>query len=231
MSLQKTQLALIEEGYFLGTSGSSGKDDDGVLSTLTRRALEAYQRLHRLPITGEDDKATRWALFDDDKPEPPAEPVYVVDPVWIGGAVKGNEDGVRIGACVLVGWTGGPHEATEEDRERFHVIVQGDGSLVGGDQAPSADSSSDVITVAAACSAETMTREQWNRLAAVAADLCERFELPITPKTVFSWAEAPEEFPGAEDISRLAFDLSVTGAKSCGDALRARAIEIRLDGR
>lgn len=219
MSLRETQLALIKEGFFLGTSGPSGKGDDGVLSTFTRRALEAYQRLHHLPITGEDDEATRRALFDDEKPEPPADPVFVLDPAWLPDAAVG----------ILVGWTGGAHEATDGDRERFRVIVQGDGSLVGGDRASLIGDG--LITVAAACTAETMTREQWDRMAAVAAEISQRHELPITPKTVFSRAEAPEIYPDAEDITHLAFDPSVTGAKACGDALRARAIELRIDGR
>lgn len=72
-----------------------------------------------------------------------------------------------------------------------------------------------------------MTREQWDVLPGVLATLCRRYGIPITPKTVLSHAEIQGTLGIAQrgkwDITRLAFDPSVKGAKACGDLFRGRA--------
>lgn len=69
-----------------------------------------------------------------------------------------------------------------------------------------------------------MTREQWDKLAHVVADLCRRYDIPVTRKTVLSHAEVQGTLGikqrGKGDFTRLAFDPVLKGAKACGNALR-----------
>lgn len=69
-----------------------------------------------------------------------------------------------------------------------------------------------------------MTAVQWEHLVRVVADLCRRYEIPVTPKSVLSHAEVQPNLGikqrGKWDFTRLAFDPSVKGAKACGDLLR-----------
>lgn len=75
-----------------------------------------------------------------------------------------------------------------------------------------------------------MTREQGEALPAVLADLCRRYAIPVTPSTVLSHAEVQGTLGikqrGKWDISRLAFDPSVMGAKACGDLIRGSALAL-----
>lgn len=63
------------------------------------------------------------------------------------------------------------------------------------------------------------------KLPQVVVGLCRRYDIPVTPRTVLSHAEVQAKLGikqrGKWDISRLAFDPSVKGAKSCNDVLRA----------
>lgn len=69
-----------------------------------------------------------------------------------------------------------------------------------------------------------LTRTQWEKLALVLADLCRAYDIPVTAKTVLSHAEVQATLGIKQrqkwDISRLAFDPSVKGAKVCGDMMR-----------
>lgn len=70
-----------------------------------------------------------------------------------------------------------------------------------------------------------MTRVQWEKLAFVLADLCRVYDIAVTPKTVLSHAEVQSNLGIKQrqkwDVSRLAFDPTVKGAKVCGDQMRA----------
>jgi hypothetical protein len=70
-----------------------------------------------------------------------------------------------------------------------------------------------------------MTREQWEALPPVIADLCRRYDIPVTPRTVLSHAEAQGTLGIKQrqkwHVSRLAFDPIVVGAAACGSLMRA----------
>ncbi|WP_330166570.1 peptidoglycan recognition protein family protein [Rhizobium sp. GN54] len=70
-----------------------------------------------------------------------------------------------------------------------------------------------------------MTRAQWDAMTSVVADLCRRYGIAVTDRTVLSHAEVQPNLGIAQrgkwDFSRLAFDPSVVGAKACGDKMRA----------
>jgi hypothetical protein len=72
-----------------------------------------------------------------------------------------------------------------------------------------------------------ITREQWDALAGVLADLCRRYAIPVTPATVLSHAEVQSTLGikqrGKWDIARLPFDPAVIGARAIGDRFRAAA--------
>lgn len=153
---------------------------------------------------------------------------------------------------IIVHWTAGTHTPSLNDRGHYHVLINGAGELVRGTPPISGNASpqkgmrashtlngnTGSIGVSLACMAGAiespfssgkwpMTIEQWNALALVLADLCERYAIPIGPKTVLSHAEVQSNLGikqrGKWDIARLSFDLSVKGAKACGDLMRRQA--------
>ena len=69
-----------------------------------------------------------------------------------------------------------------------------------------------------------MTAKHWDVLPAVLADLCQRYGIPVTPKTVLSHAEVQGTLGikqrGKWDISKLAFDPLVVGPDACGGLMR-----------
>jgi N-acetyl-anhydromuramyl-L-alanine amidase AmpD len=58
-----------------------------------------------------------------------------------------------------------------------------------------------------------LTRAQWDKTVAVVAELCERYKIPVTPKTVLSHAEVQTNLGIRQrnkwDIAVLPFDRSV----------------------
>ena len=154
---------------------------------------------------------------------------------------------------VIVHWTAGTHRASGLDRSHYHVLIEGDGKLVRGIPAISLNDSRGAkpgyaahtlncntgsIGVSLCCMAGAvespfnagsapMTRVQWDALPPVLADLCRRYGIPVTRKTVLSHAEVQGTLKIAQrgkwDISRLAFDPSVVGSAACGDAFRSSA--------
>lgn len=152
---------------------------------------------------------------------------------------------------VIVHWTAGLHRASQLDRSHYHLLIESDGKLVRGK--PSIDlndargtktgyaahtlnCNTGSIGVSLCCMAGAeenpfnpgsapMTREQWDALPKVLAELCRRYSIPVTPKTVLSHAEVQATLGikqrGKWDISRLAFNLDIIGAKACGDQFRS----------
>ena len=156
---------------------------------------------------------------------------------------------------IIVHWTAGGHKASELDRAHYHILIQGDGSLVRGiptidlNQAPAKkgyaahtlNCNTGSIGVSLCCMAGAvespfnagsapMTKAQWDKLPIVLATLCERYSITPGPKTVLSHAEVQSTLGikqrGKWDIARLAFDKTVIGAKACGDIFRKRTAEL-----
>lgn len=71
-----------------------------------------------------------------------------------------------------------------------------------------------------------MTREQWDALTPVLAALVRRYGAAVTDKTILTHAEVQPNLGirqrGKWDITRLAFEPSIIGAKACGDLMRDR---------
>lgn len=157
---------------------------------------------------------------------------------------------------IICHWTAGAHKASAVDQAHYHILIEGDGALVRGDHSiddnvSAADGdyaahtrgcNTGSIGVSLCCMAGAiespfragqfpMTAVQWEVLSTVVAELCERYDIPVTARTVLSHAEVQGtlDIPqaGKWDFTRLAFDHSIIGAKACGDKLR-REVSAKL---
>lgn len=115
---------------------------------------------------------------------------------------------------VICHWTAGGYRATSLDRAHYHLLIEGDGTLVRGthsiaDNVSTADGiyaahtarcNTGSIGVAVCCMAGAqaspfqpgsfpMTRTQWEAMAKVVAQLCQFYQIPVTPQTVLGHGE------------------------------------------
>ena len=154
-------------------------------------------------------------------------------------------------ARLILHWTAGSHRATEFDREHYHFLVEYDGKLIRGK--PTVDLNS-LPRAKAGYAAHTrncntgsiglslcamagaverpfnaglapLTKEQWDAGSTYAAELCKRYRIPVTPKTVLSHAEVQVNLGIAQrgkwDIAKLPFDPTFDTARECGDRFRS----------
>lgn len=157
-------------------------------------------------------------------------------------------------ARIIFHWTAGRHTANAAERRAYHVLVEGDGRVIKGASiaanaraglpgvaSHTRNLNTGSIGVAMCCmigaterpfnpGAFPMTRVQWDRTAEVIAQLCRRYLIPATPRAVLSHAEVQGTLGIAQrakwDVMRLAFDPAVSGAKACGDLMRAQVARI-----
>lgn len=226
------QRALVALGYPLVV--------DGAMGPKTKAAIVTFQRGSGLAPDGVVGALTVAALARKTAAgQPGAWGLVPAD--WMPAAQMNR---------VIVHWTAGAHRASGLDRSHYHILIEGGGKLVRG--IPSIDlndaggakpgyaahtlnCNTGSIGVSLCCMAGAierpfktgtapMTRAQWDALA-VLADLCRRYSIPVTPRTVLSHAEVQGTLGikqnGKWDISRLAFDPSVVGSKACGDQFRS----------
>jgi hypothetical protein len=154
---------------------------------------------------------------------------------------------------VHVHWTAGQNTASDNDREHYHILIEGDGTLVRGkpsialNAAPlkagyaahtlNANSGAIGVSLCGMMGAienpfyagpAPITREQWAQLALVVADLCERYDIAVYPSTVLSHAEVQGTLGltqrGKWDIARLPWNPSLVGATAVGNDLRAAVL-------
>lgn len=152
---------------------------------------------------------------------------------------------------IHVHWTAGGHSANATDRSRYHVLIEGDGSLVRGDRSIAANArgsgmtpashtlraNAGAIGVSMCCMARAverpfsagpspMTQAQWSRALEVVAQLARRYAIPVTPVTILTHSEVEPNLriPQRQkwDINNLAFDASVTGPAGVGALMRRR---------
>ncbi|WP_430254224.1 peptidoglycan recognition protein family protein [Neorhizobium sp. DAR64872/K0K18] len=233
--LQKTQKRLLTLGFSLptyGADGDYGKEADDALNS----ALDELERLRGLAAT------PRTSL-------PPPVPTTSIDTreqtipaPWMPNAkITG----------IVFHWTAGQNKASDLDRSHYHVLIEGNGKHVRG--VPSIDLNS-LPKAKAGYAAHTLncntgfigvslcgmagavespfsagkqpiTRVQWDELSNVLAQLCKRYSIKVSRKTVLSHAEVQTNLgikqKGKWDIARLPFDASIQGAVAIGDQMRA----------
>lgn len=230
MDTTAIQRALVALGYPMPKFGA-----DGSFGGQTRDAMNDFQRDNDLPVTVSPDQRTIEAL------QAGIAKRAAVPADWMPATQMDR---------VIVHWTAGTHRASGLDRSHYHILIEGDGKLVRGIPSIDRNDARGVkpgyaahtlgcntgsIGVSLCCMAGAvespfkaglapMTRKQWDTLPAVLADLCRRYSIPVKPRTVLSHAEVQGTLGvkqrGKWDISRLAFDPSVVGAKACGDQFR-----------
>lgn len=149
----------------------------------------------------------------------------------------------------ILHWSGGAYRASDLDREHYHLIIEGDGTVVLGEHsiADNVSTTDDdyaahtrgcntgSIGVSMACMAGAteapfragsfpLKELQWNRAAEVVAQLANFYRIPVTPKNILSHAEVQPNLGIRQnakwDVTRLPFDPKAVGAKACGDAFR-----------
>lgn len=163
-------------------------------------------------------------------------------------------------ARVILHWTAGGHKATDFDRKHYHILIEGDGKVVRGfpsinlNSEPKAkkgyaahtlNCNTGSIGVSLCCMAGAvekpfnagqypLTASQWEAASTVVAELCKRYGIPVTPKTVLSHAEVQANLGikqrGKWDIAILAFNGNFNTAKKVGDRFRAE-VAAKLAGK
>lgn len=255
MNVRAVQTALSRLGYAPGPiDGAWGAKTKGAVVS-----FQAAKGLTADGVLGPKTIAALQAAVAEMRPAPPAtKPAS--PPAVTAAQAKGIVPAdwmppARI-ERIIFHWTGGAHRASGLDRSHYHVLIEVDAKLVRGIPSIAANGiggtgprashtlncNTGSIGVSLCCmsgaiespfkaGSAPMSAVQWKTLADVLADLCRRYGIPVTPKTVLSHAEVQSNLGikqrGKWDVSRLPFDLSIVGAKACGDAMRAM-VEARL---
>ena len=150
---------------------------------------------------------------------------------------------------VIIHWTAGAHKANAVDRRHYHVLIEGDGTVVPGDLGPEANENtgdgqyaahtralntgSIGVAVCAMHGAKErpfnagqhpITEAQLDALAGVVADLCATYRIPIDGRHVLTHAEVQPTLGVAQrgkwDITWLP-DMDAPGDPvAVGDELR-----------
>lgn len=150
---------------------------------------------------------------------------------------------------IICHWTAGAYGANSTDKAHYHILIEGDGTLVRGNAsialnaspvrpgyaAHTLNTNGGSIGVSCCCMAGAVEfpfyagkyplREvQWKKLVEVVAGLCEAYNIPVTLKTVMTHAEVQANLGikqrGKWNFTRLAFDPSIIGSRAIGDRLR-----------
>lgn len=152
---------------------------------------------------------------------------------------------------VIVHWTAGQDTPSDNDKAHYHILIDGAGQLVRGkptidlNSLPKAKAgyaahtrgtNSGSIGISLCGMAGAVERPfnpgkhpinavQWGALIKACADLCEHYQIPVTPKTLLSHAEVQANLGikqlGKWDIAILPFNRKFNTAKAVGDELRA----------
>lgn len=154
-------------------------------------------------------------------------------------------------ARVIVHWTAGANSPSGNDKAHYHILIDGTGKLVRGKPTidlnglPKAkagyaahtlncNTGSIGISLCGMAGAverpfnpgkSPITSAQWGALLEACAELCEHYQIPVTPKTLLSHAEVQTNLGirqrGKWDIAILPFNRSFDTAREVGDELRS----------
>jgi hypothetical protein len=225
-TLLDVQRALLARDYDIGKSR-----DDGLPGPATFGAmLRALNEHVPLPIAV--------------SPPPVADPIGLVPMAWMPWAQMTR---------IVFHWTAGGNKASLLDRKHYHLLVEhvdgvarlvrgvpsivlNDAPLKKGYAAHTLNLNGDAIgtTMCGMAGAQEspfkagsapIIKAQWDLLVDAHVDLCRRYSIPVTPKTLLSHAEVQATLGvrqrGKWDIAVLPFDPSFNTAKKVGDRMRA----------
>lgn len=181
------------------------------------------------------------AALDRLAPAPTVVGDFVASPAWMPWAKMDR---------IIWHWTAGTNKANSIDKKHYHVLIEGDGKLIRGDhsiddnEAPirgayaahtlNCNTGSIGVSLCGMRQAKEspfqpgpspITREQWEMLSRLLAELCKRYAIPVLNSTVLSHAEVQGTLGIKQrnkwDITRLPWDRSVVGATQVGNQMRA----------
>jgi hypothetical protein len=149
---------------------------------------------------------------------------------------------------VICHWSEGNYKANSTDLEHYHILIEGDGTVRGGDHtiadnsnvadndyaAHTLNANTESIGVACCCMVgcqespfkpgkQPMKKSQWDTMVQVVAELCQFYGIPVTPQTVLGHGEVQVNLgirqKGKWDPMVWPWDTSKT-RKQVGAALR-----------
>jgi hypothetical protein len=151
---------------------------------------------------------------------------------------------------IIIHWTAGTYSVHDLDREHYHFIVGGDGTVTAGIHKPEANLSTrdadyaahtlhcntGSIGVSMACMGNAveqpfstgpwpMKEGQFKVMVAKVAEMAKHYGIPVLPTTILTHAEVEPTLGikqrGKWDITRIPFRPDLVGHKACGDFIRA----------
>jgi peptidoglycan hydrolase-like protein with peptidoglycan-binding domain len=151
---------------------------------------------------------------------------------------------------VICHWSEGNYKANSTDIEHYHILIEGDGTVRGGDHtiddnentadndyaAHTLNANTESIGVACCCmvgcqespfkpGSQPMKKSQWDTMVQVVAELCQFYGIPVTPTTVLGHGEVQANLSikqkGKWDPMVWPWDASKT-RKQVGAALRGQ---------
>ena len=157
---------------------------------------------------------------------------------------------------IICHWSEGHYTANSTDLEHYHILIQGDGSVIGGDHAISDNVSvqdDDYAAHTKGCNTgsigvalcgmvgcreqpfaggpEPVKQSQWDTMVQVVAELCKFYKIPVKPTTVLGHGEVQGTLNitqrGKWDPMVWPWDPSVSRAE-VGKALRTQ-VQSALD--
>ncbi|MFD2676062.1 peptidoglycan recognition protein family protein [Camelimonas lactis] len=243
MTNREIQQALATLGYYKGAI-------DGVIGPISREAIRAYQYATGITVDGIAGPVTQSLLrreIEARAPRPADDDLR--PPVFRELKSEWLPDAVMKG--VIVHWTAGTNSFSDADNEHYHFAIDGESKVHRCRHAISANDARGRAPDYAAhtlncntgwigvalCGMRQAVEQpfnagpspirlvQWTALGVVVAELCHRYSIAVTPRTVLSHAEVQPTLGiqqrGKWDISRLPWDPSVRSARAVGDLLRA----------
>jgi hypothetical protein len=156
---------------------------------------------------------------------------------------------------IHVHWTAGGHTANSTDKNAYHILVQGDGSLVRGNKSIAANAQGSGQSQAShtlnantgavgvsicamrlaqespfSAGPEPILQVQWTTMLRVVADLSRRYGIPVTRQTILTHAEVQPNLGIAQrqkwDITRLVFAPGEVGFAKVGDKMRREVVQV-----
>lgn len=151
---------------------------------------------------------------------------------------------------IIIHWTAGSHKASSVDKEHYHMIVNGDGTVVNGDHkiednlstadgvyaahTKGANTGAIGVAMAGMLGAEgpdklgsyPLTKLQWDACMALVKRLAVKYNIPVTPSTILSHAEV-QSILGIKQNGKIDISFGVPGkpelktARACGNYIRS----------
>lgn len=150
---------------------------------------------------------------------------------------------------IILHWSAGAYKMSKASYEHYHLCIEGpvpvlkrgknsiaaNSTIRGSYAAHTRGINTKSIGVSMMCmhgakenpfssGKYPMTKAQWDYTVLVVADLCEKYNIEVTPETVLSHAEVQKNLGVKQrnkwDYTRLSFDSNLKGADKIGDLFR-----------